>query len=106
MLIGELLSWKACCFWMFLKQYGPLKSHGLYAGKRRGSPGASPASPAASYQPHVAGKNAGTVNYRRGSFAGQRHGEIRVREIIVDNFAAAGRVRASSWRLGAAWILL
>lgn len=25
-------------------------------------------------------KNAGTVNYRRGPFAGLRHGEIRVRE--------------------------
>ena len=59
------------------------------------------------YQPYVAGKNARTVNYRSGSFAGQRHGEIRVRqsEIIVDNFAGGGgAARASSWRLVVAWI--
>nr|DAG06747.1 MAG TPA: DNA cytosine methyltransferase [Caudoviricetes sp.] len=40
----------------------------------------------------MAGKNAGIVNNCRGSFTGQRHGEIRVREseIIVDNFAGGG----------------
>ena len=38
----------------------------------------------------MVGENAGIVNYRRGSFVGLRHGEIRVREIIVDNFAGGG----------------
>ena len=38
----------------------------------------------------MVGENAGIVNYRRGSFVGMRHGEIRVREIIVDNFAGGG----------------
>jgi len=47
--------------------------------KRRGSPGASPAPPEASYQPHVAGENAGTCHHHRYPVAGRRHGEIRVR---------------------------
>lgn len=81
-------------------QYGLLSDQ-----KRRDTPGTPPAPTAAPYQPYVAGKNAGTVNYRRGWFAGLCHGEIRVKdsEIIVITLLAAAPRRASSWRLVVAW---
>jgi hypothetical protein len=55
---------------MCLKLSGPLKWDGFLQVKTPVISRRITSAAAASHQPYVAGKNAGTVNYRRGSFAG------------------------------------